>query len=33
MSKPADEDRERPDIATQVVFKGDFNEEEEEDDE
>jgi hypothetical protein len=31
MSDPADEERERPDIATQVAFNGDFNEEDEDD--
>jgi hypothetical protein len=31
MTDYTDEDRERPDIETQVVFKGDFNEEETDD--
>lgn len=31
MSKSDDEDRERPNIEAQVAFKGDFNDEEEDD--
>jgi hypothetical protein len=32
MNESRDEDRERPDIETQVAFKGDFNESDEGDD-